>query len=100
MYHVLSRGDRREDIFLDDVDRRDFGELGRLGWSETELATRRKSDPAKLAIGARIRRETTLSIKAIASRVRLGASKGAHTNLHKWMRDKENKASAQEQLGM
>ena len=24
IYHVLSRGDRREDIFLDDVDRQDF----------------------------------------------------------------------------
>src|SRR5712675_1578541 len=24
MFHVMSRGDRREDIFLDDVDRQDF----------------------------------------------------------------------------
>jgi putative transposase len=24
IYHVLSRGDRREDIFLDDVDRQDL----------------------------------------------------------------------------
>jgi hypothetical protein len=24
LYHVMSRGDRREDIFLDDVDRHDF----------------------------------------------------------------------------
>ncbi len=24
VYHVMSRGDRREDIFLDDVDRQDF----------------------------------------------------------------------------
>ena len=24
MYHVMSRGDRREDIFLDDVDRHDY----------------------------------------------------------------------------
>src|SRR6266513_5641953 len=24
MYHLMSRGDRREDIFLDDVDRHDF----------------------------------------------------------------------------
>src|SRR6516165_3219666 len=24
MYHVMSRGDRREDIYLDDVDRHDF----------------------------------------------------------------------------
>jgi hypothetical protein len=24
MYHVMSRGDQRDDIFLDDVDRHDF----------------------------------------------------------------------------
>ncbi len=24
IYHVMSRGDRREDIFVDDVDRHDF----------------------------------------------------------------------------
>ena len=24
IYHVMSRGDRREDIFLDDADRQDF----------------------------------------------------------------------------
>jgi putative transposase len=61
-------------------------EISALGWSERELAGRRKSDPAKLAIGARLRKETTLSLKAIAARVHLGTSKGANTNLHKWMR--------------
>ena len=30
-------------------------ELNRRGWTETELAARRKNDPAKLAIAARIR---------------------------------------------
>src|SRR6266581_4957352 len=42
-------------------------ELRRLGWNQGELATRRKSDPAKLAMAARLRQETTLSIKAIAA---------------------------------
>ena len=37
IYHVLSRGDRREEIFLDDVDRQDFlktlAEAGqKTGW--------------------------------------------------------------------
>jgi len=40
-------------------------ELGRLGWNESDLALWRKSDPAKRAIGARLRKETTLSIKGI-----------------------------------
>ena len=60
-------------------------ELHRLGWQEPELSTRRKSDPGKLALAARLRRETTLSLRAIAARVRLGTSKSANARLHQWM---------------
>jgi REP element-mobilizing transposase RayT len=67
-------------------------ELSRLGWAESDLATRRKSDPAKLRMAARLRTETTLSIKAIACRVHLGTSKSANIRLHEWM--KESAASA------
>ena len=93
IYHVMSRGDRRKAIFLDDVDRRDFlaerivaEELARLGWSQEELEARRKSDPAKLAMAARLRQETALTIKAIAARLHLGTSKSANARLHGWMR--------------
>jgi len=61
-------------------------ELQRLGWTETELAARRKRDPLKLALATRLRQETTLSLKAMAKRVQLGTAKGANTNLHNWMR--------------
>ena len=44
-------------------------ELARRGWPESELATRRRNDPGKLAIAARLRTETTLPIKRIAARV-------------------------------
>ena len=147
IYHVMSRGDRREDIFHDDVDRQDFlktlaeacqktgfqvhayclmrnhfhlvvetpqanlvagmrwllrehhagdlrresaeakaeriiaGELKRLGWRESDLARRHKSDPEKVALAARLRRETTLTIKAIAGRLHLGTWKSATTRL-------------------
>ena len=60
-------------------------ELSRLGWSRAELATRRKSDPGKLALAARLRQETTLSIKGIAARVHLGTSKSANARLHQFM---------------
>jgi hypothetical protein len=51
--------------------------LRRLGWRRTELAKRSKNDPDKLAIAGRLRRETTLTIiKAIATRVHFGTSKG------------------------
>ena len=61
-------------------------ELTRLGWTESDLATQRKNAPEKLAIAARLRKETTLTIKEIAARVHLGTSKGANANLHRFMR--------------
>ena len=60
-------------------------ELRRLAWKEGDLEERRKNDPDKLAIAARLRRETTLSVKDIAARMRLGTSKGANSNLHRHM---------------
>ena len=57
-------------------------ELQRLGWQEADLVSRPKGDPAKLAIAMRLRRETTLSIKAIAARLHLGTSKSANIRLH------------------
>jgi hypothetical protein len=44
-------------------------ELHRLGWQEAGLASRRKRDPAKLATAARLRKETTLSVKETAARL-------------------------------
>ena len=50
--------------------------MARLGWKEEELVRLRKNAPEKLAIGARLRKETILLIKSIAARVGLGTSKG------------------------
>ena len=61
-------------------------ELTRLGWTESDLTTQRKNAPDKLALAARVRKETTLTIKRIAARVHLGASKGANANRHRSMR--------------
>ena len=61
---------------LDDVDRHDFiktlaDACQKTGW---------------LAIAERLRKETTLSIKAIAARVQLGSSRSANARLHRWLR--------------
>ncbi len=48
-------------------------ELARRGWSEAELPSRRKTDPEKLAIAQRLRRETALSLRWIASVLHLGS---------------------------
>jgi len=69
-------------------------ELSRQGWNESDLATRRKSDPGKLRIAARLRRETTLTIKAIASRVHLGSSRSAYVRLYEWIKSSEAKLQA------
>ena len=55
----------------------------RRGWQESDLATRHRSDPGKLAIAARLRNETTLPIKWIAARVNIGTAKGAKSVLHR-----------------
>jgi hypothetical protein len=75
-------------------------ELTRLGWSQADLVGRRKSDPAKLALAARLRNETTLSIKEIAARLHLGKPKGAKSNLHKWRRGNAPHVPAQPTLGI
>ena len=61
-------------------------ELAKLGWEESDLARRRNGDPGKLALAARLRRETTMPLKWIARRVGLGTSKSANSNLHRWMK--------------
>ena len=57
-------------------------ELAGRGWQESEWAIRRRSDPGKLAIAARLRSETTLPIKWIAARAQIGTAKGAKSVLH------------------
>ena len=57
-------------------------ELGCRGWRECDLAARRKSDAGRLEIAARVRRETTLTLKQIAKRLDLGTPRSASVRLH------------------
>ena len=75
-------------------------ELERQGWQESDLVARRKSDGVKLEIAARLRRETTLSTKAIAARMHLGSSKAANRSLHRYMRGVCAASAGQGQLGI
>lgn len=63
-----------------------FEELHRIGWNKTDLAARPKSDPVKLSLVARLRKETRLTLKERARRVHVGTSKSANARLHGWMR--------------
>jgi putative transposase len=64
-------------------------ELARLGCSHTDLIHRRKNDPAKLAIAARLRKETTLTLKDIAQRLNLGTRKSANANIHRYLKSSD-----------
>jgi len=75
-------------------------ELERRGWKEADLINRPKSDADKLEIAARLRRETTLSLKLIAARLHLGSSKAANTKLHNHMRQSLTTEKDQAQLAI
>ena len=88
IYHVMSRGDQREDIFFDDVDRHDciktLAEAClKTDWQVHAFCSLRA--PLKRALAAKLRREASLSFKQISERLGLGEPKGARSNLHKWM---------------
>jgi putative transposase len=70
-------------------------ELRRLGWSGRDLVTRRKNDPEKLALAARLRRETTLPLKQIAALASLGSAKSANATLRRWMRAQDPTAQSE-----
>jgi hypothetical protein len=47
-------------------------ELRRRRWKESEFGERRKGDEEKVEIAARLRRETTMTLKWIAKRLNMG----------------------------
>jgi hypothetical protein len=88
MYHVMNRGDQREDIFRDDHDHQKFlatlgeacaktewqvgREMERFGWDEDQLRARPKGHRSKVMLARRLRQETTMSLKWIAGRLQMG----------------------------
>lgn len=64
-------------------------EIKRLGWRHSDLSQRPKSDPGKLAIAARLRRETILTLPWIAARLQAGTWKSLNAKLHRWKKSKE-----------
>lgn len=64
--------------------------LKRLGWKETDVEIRRKGDREKLKLAVRLREETTVTVKWIAARLRMGT--WTHVNhLLYWHRRKNVK---------
>jgi hypothetical protein len=63
--------------------------IGRVGETGRD-GGRAKSDPGKLGVVARLRRETTVTIGWIAARLRLGSWKSLNARLHLWRKTNEN----------
>ena len=55
-------------------------ELQKLGWTEADLAARRRGDGAKLKLAVKLRAETTMTLKWIAARLQMGIG-GSLSNL-------------------
>ena len=55
-----------------------------MGCKEAELVRRLKSDPAKLAMAARLRRGATVTLPWIAQRLQAGTWKSLNSKLHQW----------------
>ena len=49
-------------------------ELNRRGWDQKELKRRRKSDPGKVQVARRLRKETTMNWQWIAASLMMGAA--------------------------
>jgi REP element-mobilizing transposase RayT len=79
-------GDLRREQAQGRAERIVVEELRGLGWTEADLVSQPKGAAGKLALAARLRRETTMPLKWIASRVGLGTSKSANRNVHRWMK--------------
>jgi len=58
-------------------------ELKKAGWSEQRLAKERKGHPLKVKIASRLRQETTMSLKWIADRLKMGTWTYLSLPLHK-----------------
>jgi hypothetical protein len=65
-------------------------ELGRRGWAEAELERRRKGDAQKVDIAWCLRQETTMTLKWIARRLRMGAWTRVSSCLAQKRKENEN----------
>ncbi len=59
------------------------GEMKRRRWGEQELGRRAKGDAAKVAVAARLRAETAVTVKWIAQRLQMGAPGYVHQLLYR-----------------
>jgi hypothetical protein len=69
-------------------------QLKQMDWTEAEMERRHKGDPGKLALAAKLRRETTLPMKWITQRLKMGTWKSASVQIYKRNRSQAIKPEA------
>ncbi len=86
IYHVMSRGDRKEPIFLDDGDGHDFIKTLAEACQKTGFEVH---GYCLMKNHFHLRRETTLTVEQIAGRLHKGSRKSVGPKLHAWRKSNE-----------
>jgi len=66
-------GEAVQEAVADRAERMVKGRLKAMGWTEQDLAARRKGDAAKVKLAASVRAETTMPLAWVAERLRMGS---------------------------
>ncbi len=77
-------GTERDETAVAKAERIIDEELKRLGWKKTDLPLKRKGDAAKVALAARLRSETTMTLNWIAERLAIGTKTYLNYLLYRW----------------
>src|SRR5271157_1963062 len=83
-------GQLREEAAEAKAERLIAAEMKRQGWKESELKKRAKTDAGKVALAARLREETTVTIPWIATRLQMGTRQTLNAALYQRRKEHEH----------
>ena len=84
-------GTERRESEQEKAERLVKGGLAKARWTEEDLKARRKSDPVKVRLAARLRTETTMTLKWISERLQMGAWTHLNKRLYEHRKEKERR---------
>jgi putative transposase len=87
-------GTERRESEQEKAERLVKGGLAKARWTEEDLKARRKSDPVKVRLAARLRAETTMTLKWISERLQMGAWTHLNKRLYEHRKEKERRKSS------
>ena len=84
-------GGERLESAAENAERIVRSEMDQAGWTEEDLKQRRKGDLWKVRLAARLRSETTMPLKWIAERLKMGSWKHLNGRLYEQRKTKTGK---------